>query len=369
MFPPYRGGISKHSSLIYSHLCNKHNVQALNFKKLYPGIFFPGKSQYDYELGETGKKILSSTNFLTWFRTVKVIKKYNPDVLLFKFWHPFFVPAYNFIIKRIKKRCKANIIMVCDNILPHEKFPFSEFMIKSMIKNVDGFIVQSSIVERQLKALNPSALYVKRFHPIYDSYPKKINKALAKEMLKIKKSKVVLFFGFVREYKGLDILIKSMDRVFEKNNDMVLLIAGECYSSKKKYINLISKTKYKKNIIWIDEFISDKDVSKYFSSSDVVVLPYRTASQSGVIPLAYHYNKPVISSDLESLKEVILEGKTGYTFKTGSMRKLQDKIFNFFDNYDSDLYQKNIIKYKNTFSWDFFISGIEEVVDRLNERS
>ena len=129
-FPPYRGGISKHSSLIYSYLSKKYNVQAINFKKLYPDIFFPGKSQYDYSQINIGMRTLNSINPFTWIRTIKIIEKHSPDILLFKFWHPFFVPAYNFIIKRIKKRCSSHIVMVCDNLFPHEKFPISRKLIK-----------------------------------------------------------------------------------------------------------------------------------------------------------------------------------------------------------------------------------------------
>ena len=367
-FPPYRGGISKHSSLIYSHLSKKHDVQAINFSKLYPNIFFPGKSQYDYNLENIGERCLNSMNFFTWFKPVSVIQKNNPDILLFKFWHPFFVPIYNFIINRIKKRCDVHIIMICDNIFPHENFPFQKKLIKKIIKNVDGFLVQSSIVEKELKSLLAEPVYVKRFHPIYDDYPKKINKIDARKILGIKESKVVLFFGFIRKYKGLDILIKSMEKVFEKDPDVKLLIAGECYDNKNIYHNLINKSRYKDNIVWIDEFISDSDISKYFSASDVVVLPYRSASQSGVIPLAYHYNRPVITSNIQSLIEVVEQGSTGYIFERCDIDDLVFKILNFFDSYNYEFYNDKIEKYKINFSWNFFISGIENIYDKLNEK-
>ena len=364
-FPPYRGGISSHSSLIYSYLSKKHDVQAINFRKLYPNIFFPGKSQYDRKLGNIGERILSSINFFTWLKSVRFIEAYNPDLVLFKFWHPFFAPAYNFIIKRVKKRCDCKVVMICDNIFPHEKFPLSRKIIKRIVRNVDGFVVQSSVVEDELKAIVSKPVYVKRFHPIYNSYPKLIDKVRAKEILKINKTKVVLFFGFIRKYKGLDILIKSMEKVFEDDSDIKLIIAGECYGDKRLFYNLINKSKYKDNIVWVEEFISDEEVSKYFSASDVVVLPYVSASQSGVIPLAYHYNRPVITSNIKSLSEVVKDGRTGYIFERGDIDDLSVKISDFFNNYSDEFYSKNIEEYKVNFSWDYFISGVEEVCKKL----
>ena len=368
-FPPYRGGISKHSSLIYSYLSEKYDIQAINFKKLYPDIFFPGKSQYDYSQINIGKRTLDSINPFTWIKTIKIIEKHNPDILLFKFWHPFFVPAYNFIIKRTKKRCRCHIVMVCDNLFPHEKFPISRKLIKKITRNVDGFVVQSSIVEAELKSLVPNPIYVKRLHPIYDNYPNLIDKVKAKDMLNIKESKVVLFFGFIRKYKGLDILIKSMEDVFKKDSDMKLLIVGECYEDKARYYGLINKSKYKNQIMWVEDFIPDSEISKYFSASDIVVLPYTSASQSGIIPLAYHYNRPVITSNIDSLIEVVQQNKTGYIFKKGDVADLSVKISTFFNDCDSEFCNQEIENYKVSFSWDFFISGIEDLYQRLNERA
>ena len=138
------------------------------------------------KLGNIGERILSSINFFTWLKSVRFIESYNPDLVLFKFWHPFFAPAYNFIIKRVKKRCDCKVVMICDNIFPHEKFPLSRKIIKRIVRNVDGFVVQSSVVEDELKAIVSKPVYVKRFHPIYNSYPKLIDKVRAKEILKIK---------------------------------------------------------------------------------------------------------------------------------------------------------------------------------------
>ena len=370
VFPPYRGGISEHSSLIYKHLIKNNKVQALNFKKLYPSLFFPGKTQYNVSSKESiGSRVIDSVNFISWIKTVDYICKYKPDLLIFKFWHPFFAPCYNFIIKRVKAKYAINVIMICDNIYPHEKFPFARKIIKKLADNVDAFIVQSSIVEKELHSLINAPVYEKVNHPIYDSYPLALDKDSAKKRIDIVGEKIVLFFGIIRSYKGLDILIKSMEKVFENDSQIRLLIVGECYSNKNLYMKLINSSNHKDRIVWVDKFVEDSDVSAYFSAADVVVLPYRTASQSGVIPLAYHYNKPVITSDLESLVEVVKDGKTGLIYNSDKEEDLCLKILDFFKNHKSGLYEKNIIEYKQSFSWDDFEKSIIRITDILNERS
>ena len=157
-----------------------------------------------------------------------------------------------------------------------------------------------------------------------------------------------------------------MEKVFEKNKDIKLLIAGECYENKEKYLSIIKQSKYSDKIFWKEMFIQENEISTYFSASDVVVLPYKSASQSGVIPLAYHYNKPVITSDLESLKEVVIQGKTGFIFKLDEPDSLSSNILQFFENYDQDYYKKNIELHKKNFSWSNFVKGIENLFNRID---
>ena len=367
VFPPYRGGISKNSSLIYKALIKSHKVQAINFKKLYPDLLFPGKSQYDINQQEIGSRLLNSTNFFSWIKSVKKIKDFKPEVLIFKFWHPFFAPCYRYIINKVKNKNQCKVIMICDNIFPHEGFPFSKKIIKSLVSKVDGFIVQSWSVEKELKSVVRKPVFKKVFHPIYDNYPKEISREQAREKIAISESKVILFFGLIRSYKGLDDLIRSINPLFDVDDDVKLLIAGECYEDKNKYYDLINNSKHKNKILWIEEFIHDNEVNIYFSAADVVVLPYKTASQSGVIPLSYHYNKPIITSDLEGLTEVVQDGKTGFIYNQSNIKSLGLKILEFFNDYRPDQYKQNIVDYKKRFSWEAFNSAIEEINTTLND--
>tara|TARA_A100001011_G_scaffold398351_1_gene502451 strand:+ start:178 stop:1335 length:1158 start_codon:yes stop_codon:yes gene_type:complete len=369
-FPPYRGGISRHSSQIYKYLIKRYQVQAINFKKLYPNFLFPGKSQYSLDLGDAiGARVLSSINIWSWRKTLNVIYDYKPDIIIFKFWHPFFCPCYKYIIKRVRNRLDCPVIMVCDNIYPHEWFPLSSFMINGLVSHVDAFIIQSSAVEKELLGLLDKPIYNKVFHPIYNDYPKSIDAQVAKKKIGILEGfKVVLFFGIIRNYKGLDLLIKSMEKVFLKDNNIMLVIAGECYSDKDKYVALIQKSNYKNRILWIEEFIKEEEVSVYFSAADVVVLPYRSASQSGVIPLSYNYNKPVIVPDLDGLVEVVEDNKTGLIYSLNDVDDLTLKILDFFKNYNAKFYKQNIIQYKKNFSWENFSNSIQNLYNLIVER-
>ncbi len=366
MFSPYRGGISNHSSLILKELKKNNDVQVINFSKLYPSIFFPGKSQYDDSVS-IGSRLLSSISPITWRKVFLNIQANQSDILIFKFWHPFFIPCYRYIAKKIKKNTNCKILMIFDNIVPHEPFPFTKVLLKYLFKYVDAYIVQSVKVERELASIVSNPTYDKVFHPIYDNYPDIIDKRDAKLKLKMQDSNIILFFGLVRKYKGLDKLILSMEKVFECNPAAKLLIAGECYGEKNKYLTLIKKSKYSDRILWIEEYVKESDVNLYFSACDVVVLPYLSASQSGIIPLAYNYNKPVIVSNLEGLTEVVDIGKTGQVFDPKLKNDLSIKILDFFDSYDENFYNKNIDEYKNNFKWSNFEDSIMKLLRRLEK--
>ena len=251
--------------------------------------------------------------------------------------------------------------------MPHEPFPFTKVLLNYFFKYVDAFIVQSAKVEKELKSIIPNPNYDKVFHPVYDNYPNPIDKRDAKLKLKMQDSDIVLFFGLIRKYKGLDKLILSMEKVFEEKSNIKLLIVGECYGEKKKYLSLIEKSKYSDRILWVEEYVKESEVNLYFSASDVVVLPYLSASQSGIIPLAYNYNKPVIVSDLEGLAEVVDVGKTGHVFNSKLKNDLSQKILDFFNSYDDKYYTINIDEYKNNFKWSNFEDSILKLLRKLKK--
>ena len=358
--PPYRGGISDQTHLLYKALKKHHSVNIINFKRQYPEILFPGKSQYHDSCvwdEEYNHRLLDSINPMSWLSVVKFIENYSPDLIIIRFWNPFFAISYSYILKKIKKYCNSiKVVCVCDNIIPHEKHFFDKFLIRKLFKEVDGFIVMSEQVEQELLDLRPSANYIKVFHPILNDISIK-DKITSKSNLGLADKKIILFFGLVRKYKGLEVLIEANKYLTDKLTDYQILICGESYSNIKFYNQIIEKNSIGNEIKWVNKFIPDDEVSTYFSASDLVVLPYLSASQSGIIPLAYSYQKPVVASDIKGIKEMILEGKTGYLFEKNNAKILSEKIENFFKN-EKD-HSTEIEKFRERFSWDEFSEKIQ----------
>jgi len=367
VFPPYRGGIAAHSSRLYEHLINqKHDVLAINYLKQYPSFLFPGKNQFNTkssDLEYKNKRLINTTSPKTWRKTVETILEYNPDLVVFRFWNPFFGISLGSIAKQLKKKNFSKpLLSICDNIIPHENFVGAKFLTKFYLKYIDGFIVQSETVKNELKALKTNAKIVKRFHPIYDIYGHKKNKEESKKALQIESKHIILFFGIIREYKGLDILIESINILKNQLDDFHLLIVGECYENINKYLSLIKKYDLDHLVTVINKYIPDKEISKYFSCSDVVVLPYKTASQSGVIQIAYNFDIPIVTTDVGGLSEYVNNGSTGILIEANNPENLSQVLDYNLKNDCFEEFSENIKEYKKKFSWDYFIEGIHEII-------
>ena len=363
--PPLRGGISTHTACLYNELSKNHSVLVISYKKLYPNFLFPGKTQYNNKISSLdipSEEVINSISFSSWRRASNRINAFKPDLVLFRFWNPFFSICLNSIAKRISKSIKK--IALCDNIIPHERYLLNEKLIKYLFNNMDGFIVQSTIVEHELLKFYPKAKYIKLFHPIYDYLKPSINKDIAKQQLKIKNSYVVLFFGLIRDYKGFEIFIESARIIKNKNLDVKFLAVGECYSRKSYYLKLIKEYNLEDSFKWIDQYILDEDINKYFSASDFLVLPYKTASQSGIISLAYNYNKPVITSNLDGLKDYIDSG-TGFICEENNSMSFSENIVKLLNHNLLDEMSEYISIYKKKFSWKSFCDGIETLHNQL----
>ena len=269
---------------------------------------------------------------------------------------PFFVPAFNSIAKRVRKGCGAKIMVNCNNIKPHEPTPLDNMMTKTFFNNCDYFMVMSSEVEADLISIIENPKYRKVPHPLYDIFGKKPSKVEARKELKLEAEKIILNFGLVRDYKGLDILIESAKRIKDKIDNFKILVVGECYGNEKKFIDLAQKNNVLDYFDFRFKFIPNHMVSYYFSACDLVVLPYRTATQSGVVPIAYHFDKPVIVSNVGGLPEVVEEGKSGFICEPRP-DSLSKTIINFFDN-DLNQFTDFISNYKINFSWSNFAKNI-----------
>ncbi|MCX7879991.1 MAG: glycosyltransferase [Ignavibacteria bacterium] len=363
-FYPYRGGIAQFNANLYRALSKLCNVRAFNFSRQYPNFLFPGETQYVQSSEKVevvpSLRILDSINPISYQKTVEEIHRYEPDIVLTKYWMPFFAPSLGFVLLRTKKKCYN--ISIIDNIEPHEKIPFSKILNKFFLSQNHYFIVMSEQVQNELIKINKDARFIRLLHPLYDHFGKKIPSELAREMLNIEKNKkVLLFFGFIREYKGLDILIEAMSQLDDSYH---LIVAGELYENKDKYIHLINELQIEKRISLFLRYIPDAEVPTFFSASDVCILPYKTATQSGIVGVAYNFDLPIIATNVGGLPEMIEPFRTGLIVQETSANGLAKSIEQFFQE-SKEKFLKGIETYKSKANWDYFAKNILSIYEKL----
>ena len=362
-FPPYRGGISSHSKNLYDILSLQNEVVVYNFSRQYPDFLFPGQTQY-HNNNKISKKnnavrLLDSMNPFSWRKVADSISKNKFDRVIFRFWNPFFILCYVSIIKRLKKSNKnIRVYSICDNIIPHEKIIPQNFFVKLFLNKLDGIIVMSNSVEKELLELDKSYNYKKLFLPIINNLGDPLDYYASKNEIKLDSDKkIFLFFGLIRKYKGLDVFLNAINRIdTDLLNKATFLIVGENYESIDKYKNILNKRR-KSHVKWITKYIPDNNVNLYFSASDYIVLPYKTASQSGIIPMAYHFEKPVIVSKIPGLEESVISGETGYTFNNLDIEGLKVILENCIKNEDN-IKIKRIEEFKNKLSTKRFVKEL-----------
>lgn len=367
---PYRGGIAQYGGLLVKNLQKKFHVYNVSFKKMYPSFLYPGKSQKDYSNNylkfNNSKYILSTLNPLTYFQTVSYVKKVNPDLIIIHWWNPFFAIAYIPIILCLKK--KYMVCVCCNNVMPHDKMPFSKILTKQILNKAHIFIIHSKDEEKVFNRLVPNKkIYFTTVCPNLNVIgEEKYTKETARKKLHIQNYEhIILFFGFVRKYKGLQYLLKAMPDVIKKVADVKLLIIGEFYEDKNEYIDLIEKNNLQENVFINEEFVPDEEVEVYFKAADVTILPYVSATTSGVIQTAYQYGCPVIASNVGGLPEAIENGKTGYLLEPRDSWNLARKIEQFFEEYENIPWKENIKLEQEKYSWDRMIDGIESLWEQI----
>ena len=350
---PSRGGIAQFSAMLYTQLQKEgHEVKAFNFSRLYPDFLFPGKTQY-VEEGDRAIKVdsvrsLDSINPISYCKTVKEIKAFAPDVLIISYWMSFFVPGYAHIANRMKKHCK--VITLIHNAIPHEPRFFDKPMAKLLFKQSHGFIVMSDTVKNDLESLCNGAKYIQNPHPLYNHFGKKQDKEKAHQSLALDPcKKTLLFFGLIRDYKGLDLLIEAMSKLDESYQ---LLIAGECYGNYDKYQILIEASPACKRIYSYNRYIADNEIPVFFSAADALILPYRSATQSGVVSIAYHYNLPMLSTPVGDFQHSIADPGTGIVVPEISSQAIAQGIKDLLSPEKLLIIADNIEKEKAVLSWE-----------------
>lgn len=333
---PYRGGNSLFVSYVYKSLSENFNVKIFNYKLLYPSFLFPGTTQFDKSEKQIyrapNERIVNSINPFNWYSTAKKIKDENPDLIVFDWWHPFFGPCHFGISLFLKSNFKDKILFITENFVSHEGNFIDIFLTKLGLKNASKFLTLSAKVAEELKELAGARKIYRSELPIYDCYSseKNINPSEFRNELGFNSNNLVLlFFGYIRKYKGLDILIKAFPTIKKSSPDAKLLIVGEFYDNPTEYEELINSLGIKEDVKMINQFVPNEEVEKYYNSSDLVMLPYRSATQSGILNVAYGFLKPVIVTDVGGLSEFVIEGKTGLIVAPESEQALSDGVDKF----------------------------------------
>jgi len=365
--PPYRGGISDFSELVVSAMEQLCDLKAFTFKKQYPNFLFPGKTQLSLnKLSKSYPRIVSGFNPLSYFNAVRQLKKSSPTIFITNYWMTFFAPMNVFFSKSLKKDCLK--IAIIHNLIPHEKRFFDSFFNRIFVKSYDGFIVLSESVKKDLLAIDPSAKHCLLKHPSYNQFGEKIARKEAAAALGLDPTKkILLFFGLIRNYKGLDLLLQTFSNL---SNEFILLIAGEVYGDEITYTNLISKSK-NKNIHFVNQFIDEQDVKLYFSVADLCVLPYKSATQSGIQALANSFCLPVLISNVGGLAEDIVDEKNGFILNDINPLAIQNKIEEIFNENKLIQVEENL-KLENLLlndTWSKFSDSLIQFCDTLKKNS
>ena len=362
---PLRGGIAHSAGLLYKELAKNHEVFLITFKRQYPNFLFPGKSQTE-SVEETNmipsEVILDSINPFNWNSTAKRIIHLKPDIVIFKHWLPFFAPCYGWMARKIKKNSNAKLIAVCHNIIPHEKRIGDKVLSKYFLKTIDYFIPLSDQVKKDLFLFVKNPLYKLLPLPVFSLFGDKFDKAEAKKKLNLTDKNILLFFGFIRDYKGLDVLIEAFSLV-RKKLDVKLIVAGEFYEPEEKYLKLIKQHQLEEFIILKKDFIPTSEVKYYFSASDAVVLPYKSATQSGIVQVAVNFCMPVIATNVGGIGEVIEDGKTGFVVEKENPEKLAKAIIKFYNEGKEKEFTDNMKSLKEKYSWQNFVRGMFELIN------
>ena len=362
---PYRGGLATFNErLARQFTLECKDVDIRTFTLQYPGFLFPGKTQFTEGPAPEGIKIkreLNSINPFNWLITGFKIRKEKADILLIRYWLPFMAPCLGTVARIVKSNKYTVIISVVDNVFPHEKHYGDNILTKFFMNSIDGAAVLSDVVQKDVAGFRNDIPVCITPHPLFDTYGKKLNRIEALSELKLDPdSYYLLFFGIIRNYKGLDILIKAFSDERLRGRNLKLIVAGEFYENEAFYRNLVKESGLEKDIIFYDHFISDTDVRIFFSAADLVVQPYKSATQSGVTQIAFHFDKPMLVTDVGGLKEIVPHEKCGYVVQP-QPEAIADAIIDYFDNDRKSAFSECVRKEKEKFSWNKMTDAVTEV--------
>jgi len=364
---PYRGGLAVYNERLAREFAAEGNdVTIYTFTLQYPSFLFPGKTQYSTEPAPSDLKIvrsLNSINPFSWGKTGRAIRALQPDILIIKFWLPFMAPCLGRVARIVKRGGKTKVVSILDNIIPHEHRPGDRLFGRYFTRSVDGFVAMSDSVLEDLNQFDTVKPRVFCRHPLYDNFGAKASREEALKFLGLDpKQRYMLFFGLIRDYKGLDLLLKAYaDSRFRKMN-VKLIVAGEFYSGSEKYFEMEKELGLEGMIVWKSDFVPDSEVRYCFGAADIIVQPYKSATQSGVTQIAYHFEKPMLVTNVGGLAEIVPDGKVGYVVEPDSAQ-IADALVDFFENSRQEQFTEGILSEKKQYAWSNMTRSVRKAAE------
>ncbi len=368
---PYRGGIAHYGTCLMRELARDREVRAINFSRLYPGFLFPGKTQLD-ESGRpftaSSERLIDSLNPFTWVRAGLRAAGMKPSLVVMQWWHPFFAPAYFTIAAVLRLARRGPVIYVCHNVLPHEKSLVDRMLAGLAFALPDAFMVQSREDLAKLARLRRGARAAVHPHPIYDFFATGgLSKAEARRLAEEPDGPLVLFFGYIRGYKGLSYLIEAM-RLVRERVPARLLVVGEFYEDRAPYDALVARLGLGEAVRFVDRYVGNEEVERYFVASDLVILPYVSATQSGIVQIAFAFDRPVVVTEVGGLPEAVAPGKTGFVVPPRDPAALAGAIARFFGEGWGERMAPFFAAEKERFSWSAMVRSLDELAKTAKER-
>lgn len=367
---PLRGGIANFNEALCRAI-GKAGIDSkiISFSLQYPNFLFPGKTQFDTGAGPQDISIetrINSINPITWWSVARKIKKEKPDYIIIRYWLPFMGPCLGTIARLVRWGTNIKVIAITDNVIPHEKRIGDSLFTKYFVRSCHGFVAMSQAVLDDLNEFTDSTNKAFLPHPIYDIFgDKQDTRASLRHLNLDPDKKYILFFGFIRKYKGLDLLLEAMADARIKQLGIKLIVAGEFYEDPEPYKQLIESKGITEQVILRTEYIPSEEVKYYFSAANIVAQPYRTATQSGVTQIAYHFEKPMLVTNVGGLPEIVPHNKVGYVTAIDPLA-IADAIADYFSNEREKVFTQNTITEKKRFEWSAFVTGVGQLFKKIN---
>ena len=361
---PYRGGIALFNERLAREFQKENDeVITYTFTLQYPSFLFPGKTQYSEEPAPQGMNIVrkvNSVNPFNWIKVGRELKKMAPDLIVIGFWLPFMAPCLGTIARIARKNGKTRVVSVVHNIIPHEHRIGDKMFATYFCNSVDGFVAMSDSVLNDLTLFDSVKPRVFCRHPLYDNFGEAVERNSALQELGLdSKNRYMLFFGLIRDYKGLDIMLKAYADSRLRQMGVKLIVAGEFYNNAEKYFELEKELGLEGEVIWHREFVPDSKVRYYFGAADIIVQPYKSATQSGVTQIAYHFEKPMIVTNVGGLAEIVPNGKAGYVVEPDE-REIADAIVDFFGNNRQEEFREGLLFEKKKYAWSNMTKSVRK---------